>query len=377
MTMDPTILAVFGPPPEGTDLTENRAHENDAAAVAMLVLSAIFMILRFMARVVQRSGLHMDDWVTIVALFFVGATVGLTVAGSAHGAGKHVWAVTLGELTLIFQIMYAYTFVYAAAATATKVSILFFYRRIFVTTDLSFRISIYLGFFLSLSYPIIVWITMANCCKPLSFYWNQFSGAQGECIDSKSFFLALGIVNMLNDIFILMIPIPQIFKLQMSNKKKVAVTGILLLGSFVCIASVLRIYYLAVFINALDTTWVMGPVFIWTAIEPSLGIVSACLPHLGPLRHIVKEKLSGALSSGHTDQGSKGTPWRFSVRGDKKMLKLVDADDEIGLTNRVTAGSVLGKAHSSGSGGSEENVNAGIVVQSSFTQQTETKNGTP
>lgn len=54
-------------------------------------------------------------------------------------------------------------------------------------------------------------------------------------------------------------------------------------------------------------------------------------------------------------------------------MKVVEADDEIGLTNHVTAGSGLRKAHSIGSG-SEDNVHDhSIVMQSSFVQTTSKK----
>lgn len=72
---------------------------------------------------------------------------------------------------------------------------------------------------------------MGNCCSPITYYWNQFRGAEGHCIDVNTFYLALGIINMANDVVILTIPIPQILKLQMSTRKKAAVCGIMLLGS--------------------------------------------------------------------------------------------------------------------------------------------------
>lgn len=123
--------------------------------------------------------------------------------------------------------------VYSAVCCAAKVSILFFYRRVFMAShaDLSLRIGIYLGFFLTLSYPIIICVTMATACKPASYFWNQFGGASGTCIDTDTFFLALGIINMLNDIVVLLIPFPQIAKLQMNRRKKVAISGILAVGS--------------------------------------------------------------------------------------------------------------------------------------------------
>lgn len=65
--MDPAILAVFGPVPDGIDVEENKAPENDAAAVAMAVLAAIALVLRLLAKFVQRTGLKIDDWIIIVA----------------------------------------------------------------------------------------------------------------------------------------------------------------------------------------------------------------------------------------------------------------------------------------------------------------------
>ncbi|PWY74155.1 hypothetical protein BO83DRAFT_26618 [Aspergillus eucalypticola CBS 122712] len=49
-------------------------------------------------------------------------------------------------------------------SAASKVSILFFYRRVFMAchADLSLRIGIYLSFLLTLSYPIIICVKMAT-----------------------------------------------------------------------------------------------------------------------------------------------------------------------------------------------------------------------
>lgn len=49
-------------------------------------------------------------------------------------------------------------------------------------------------------------------------------------MDVPTFFFANGIAAMLIDVFILCIPIPIIYKLQMPLSQKVAVAGIFLLG---------------------------------------------------------------------------------------------------------------------------------------------------
>jgi len=52
--------------------------------------------------------------------------------------------------------------------------------------------------------------------------------------------------------------------------------------------------------------------------------------------------------------------------GDKNMMKLVEPDNNIGLANRATTRSVLGKAHSTGPG--SDGIVYRIMVLSSFMQ---------
>ncbi|PWY73062.1 hypothetical protein BO70DRAFT_389335 [Aspergillus heteromorphus CBS 117.55] len=349
MTVDPAIVAVFGQPPAGIDLADSRVAQDNRAVIALICLCVITVILRFVARLGLRNPLMLDDWLIVAALVFVCATAGLSMAGGAFGAGRHVWAITLPELTQIFKILFAYTFVYAASCSTCKLSILFFYRRVFVTShqDLSLRVSLLVGFGLTLSYPIIVWVTMGNCCRPVSYFWNEFSGATGTCIDTDTFFLAAGVVNMVNDIVVLLIPFPRIAKLQMHFRKKVAICAILALGSFVCVASAVRIYVLYQFIQGVDVTWMMGPVFIWSSIEPAVAIVCACLPHMAPLARAAHIRFLSSRDSKSGRPSYPSMPWRSGSEADahplpdrcsrfnKGRLPSCRPEDEIGLTSQV------------------------------------------
>ncbi|PYH55528.1 uncharacterized protein BO96DRAFT_446915 [Aspergillus niger CBS 101883] len=309
--LDPTIVAIFGQPPAHINLAVSQVRRDNAAVVSLLVLSIIAVVLRFIARLAVRNPFRLDDWLILVSLVFVAATAGLSLAGSTLGAGKHVWAVSLGDISSIFKILFTYTYMYAAGCSAYKLSILFFYRRVFVVVHqpLSLRLSILFGFLLALSYPVIVWVAMGNCCRPLSYFWNQFLGASGTCIDTDTFFLATGIINMVNDIIILLIPFRQIAKLQMNRRKKIAVCLILALGGFA-----VRIYVLYRFTQARDITWMMGPLFIWSSIEPSVAIVCACLPHLGPLVRLTRIRILSSQGSKGNHMPFTGSPWQSSRR---------------------------------------------------------------
>ena len=50
-----------------------------------------------------------------------------------------------------------------------------------------------------------------------------------------------------------------------------------------CIAGALRCYAVKIMNESEDVPWNFGRGFIWSSIEPSLGIVSACLPTLRPI----------------------------------------------------------------------------------------------
>lgn len=113
------------------------------------------------------------------------------------------------------------------------------YRRLFYTgngdmlvINRIFTIMYWAATFFTCIYPIIMWIVMAVACRPLNFFWTQYTGAtDGKCIDTLLFFLVFGIINMVNDVIILVVPIPRILKLHMNKRKKVSVAGIMLLGS--------------------------------------------------------------------------------------------------------------------------------------------------
>lgn len=73
---------------------------------------------------------------------------------------------------------------------------------------------------------------MLGACQPLDYYWREYTDptAKGKCINVNKFFLVMGIINMLTDVFILTIPMRKIYKLQMSRRRKATVVGILMLG---------------------------------------------------------------------------------------------------------------------------------------------------
>ena len=118
-------------------------------------------------------------------------------------------------------------------------------------------------------------------------------------MDLVAFSVGSGVTNLLTDVMILCLPMPMVLFLHTNRTQKLILTGIFFAGvlvspthlySFkrevvltaslsrsVCAGSIVRIVQLNQ-INGFDVTWELRNVFIWTSVEPSIGILSACLP---------------------------------------------------------------------------------------------------
>ena len=180
-----------------------------------------------------------DDTLVFFALALELATMVLTILGGLYGSGKHVWALNMNHLKMIFKVLYGYTFVYGAAAAAVKLSFVFFFARLFDTgvpvqcfgLRNYLRIAVWTGAILACSYAVMVWTVMLGVCRPISYFWDQYTEpTSGSCIDTTLFFLVAGIINMLIDIAILLIPIPCLLKLEVSRMDRLMLICIFMLG---------------------------------------------------------------------------------------------------------------------------------------------------
>lgn len=91
--------------------------------------------------------------------------------------------------------------------------------------------------------------------------------------------LSFSIITIFLDFILLFLPFPIVWKLQLSVKQRIAVSGLFFLGFIVCIAGIIQAYYVnAALVYSYDETWTGWPLWIASAIEVDLGIVR-------PLKH--------------------------------------------------------------------------------------------
>ena len=76
---------------------------------------------------------------------------------------------------------------------------------------------------------------------------------------------------------------PMLWQLQMPVKQRVGLLAVFGVGSIVCIAGAMRVYYSIVVNDGQDGTWTGFDLWTWEAVEVDLGIACACAPAVKPL----------------------------------------------------------------------------------------------
>jgi hypothetical protein len=125
-----------------------------------------------------------------------------------------------------FQLFYVGEVLYSVVLVISKVAIVLFYLRIFVNETfrkLAIAEIIFLGITLLTGLCVITFQ-----CKPISGQWNRT--IPSKCTNGNAAAYAFAGSGLLHDIIILVLPVVQLSKLQMSFEKKVRVIGMFSLG---------------------------------------------------------------------------------------------------------------------------------------------------
>jgi len=87
----------------------------------------------------------------------------------------------------------------------------------------------YLVMAVAVCWFVSVFLEQMLLCRPLAFNWNP-SIEGGRCANRPAAYLAAGIINLLTDLMVLCLPVPMVWKLQLSKRKKLALSSVFGVG---------------------------------------------------------------------------------------------------------------------------------------------------
>ena len=118
---------------------------------------------------------------------------------------------------------------YRTALTLIKTSIVIFYLRVFRVYRTWWRMALWFAFFMLWVWYIAFSAMALFRCRPISRAW-KIPGPSGQCLRSQPITLASRITDVVMDVWILILPIPMLWGLQMRLLRKVGITAVFILG---------------------------------------------------------------------------------------------------------------------------------------------------
>lgn len=263
----------------GSDYSVRQVQLISVCTICMTLSVTVVGLRLLVRRIGSVANSWWDDWVTVLALIASLMVNIFTLVGIPNGLGRHKNEVDQGKATSFGVSVYIQQISWAISIGLTIISILLFYLRLFPNRWMK-RTVYSVGIF-TMAWLIASALTIIFQCTPVPFFWNEkISG--GHCIDGNPFYFAIGITSTVAMITVLFLPLPIIIQLKTSTAKKLGLAGSFILGAFVCIASIVRLVVLFD-IKRNDLTYTSALPQLWSCVEASFGVISACVPSLTPL----------------------------------------------------------------------------------------------
>ncbi|WQF86882.1 Putative extracellular membrane protein, CFEM [Colletotrichum destructivum] len=259
---------------------ESRSHEVKTIAIALSVITFPVVALRCISRWMITRRLWWDDWTAVFATVLLAGLAGIEIASADLGFGTHYWNVELAAGTKLIQLFYVVQQLYILIQVFAKISILLFFSRIFPARWFQLTVRCFIAFLLI--HGLVFLLVIVFQCTPISSTWDR-SNPDRKCLNVTAIGYAGAVLSIVEDLVILVLPIPELVKLQLNIRKKIALGFMFSLGSFACITTMVRLKYLVMFSSTFDTTWDNVDIVIWSIVEEFCAILCASLPALRPL----------------------------------------------------------------------------------------------
>ena len=160
----------------------------------------------------------------------------ISIINSIHlGVGLHTLQLDPGRLVYILQLNYVGQLLFVLDTSLLRFSVLAFYARIFPIHRSSgvWWLRFYFATVsMSFIWPVFVLLFDALfICEPISKYWYYWQPeVSGTCVAISTVYYIETIGSLVVNLMTLIVPLPQIFKLNMQRRKKIAVAFSFLLG---------------------------------------------------------------------------------------------------------------------------------------------------
>ncbi|KAE9565854.1 hypothetical protein CGMCC3_g17391 [Colletotrichum fructicola] len=319
----------------------SRRTEVRRTLIISCSLVLVVVMLRLVSRVQYGGGLWRDDYMTIFAAALLIALTTVYLHITSIGFGMHYWTIPVGNGVVIRKMLYVGNLIYTVLQAAVKLSIVLFLGRVFPSETFR-RIALGIQLVLLLHGTLFT-IPFAAQCVPVQSIWDR-TITDRRCLNLQAVGYSSGGLAIAEDMAILLLPVPYLWRLKVSLRRRLAVIALFSMGSFACITSAVRVKYLVEYSTTFDETWDHVDIVVWSFVEQSVAMLCASLPSLRLLLVSVGTRHRPAPSEGFLSKDSPKHGWDRSLdrlRRCRTQIRKGSSNGSPDTGNRHTGDGVL------------------------------------
>ncbi|KAA8615528.1 hypothetical protein PtrV1_10924 [Pyrenophora tritici-repentis] len=304
-----------------------------AAVLLTGTLAFLTMGMRVYTRITKRNW-GTDDWIMLFGCIPLLTLTIVTALGSYHGIGAKDSTLARPNNESYVELAYFYFFLY---------EVFYCTSIIFVKLSIAFMLNRIAGrrvVFVYINYGIMCLCATTNLgaalyvifqCDPVSAAWKSDLRGKGYCdtqLHLQNVYFFCTSVNIFTDWATALMPIPLLWKVQMSKNTKVSVAGILGLGIFTSVTGLVRLKYTVSLTSKDEFLYGLAKILIWGYAEPALGMLVGNISTLRPLFHCILHLGANGSDQANTRGGTTGI---VSSKRQSNACRPFDFDFELGI----------------------------------------------
>ena len=226
-------------------------------------MGVIVVSARLYTRLFITRAAGLDDALIVIALIFGIALSALVMIGNHHWwSGHHIWDIPITKFAGHRLNIWNAEWCYVIATSATKISVLLFYRRISIKFSRGFIIATWAGIIFNIFYMIAFCMVLLLLCSPINAYWNSFNPIwvlmhPGQHCGKENIELPLsGVFSVIGDFYSALLPILIIVNLNLTRRQKLSLYALFSLAFLIVAAGIARTILMWQMMNEdYDFTW--------------------------------------------------------------------------------------------------------------------------
>ncbi|PLB47613.1 hypothetical protein P170DRAFT_409820 [Aspergillus steynii IBT 23096] len=287
----------------GDDLPTRKAAVY-GVGIGFMAFISIVIALRLWVRIFMLRAMGTDDVLMVVGtLLTFGLTI-TTMIGTQYGIGKHLSDINLEDYEALFKSVWATRILYTVGMGFVKMSLLWFFLRL--DQRWWMRWSVFFVMFIVVGLSFASFVGSIVSCTPPSKFWDVTGERPGHCMSpgpQQDFYEVNGILNIVTDILIWLLPIPMLWQLHITLVA--AIFGVFSIGILALSAACVRYNFVLDLEGNKDQFYPLADSLNWCTIEVYVAIFCGSAPSLSVL---IKTYAPRVFGTSKAQNYASGTP---------------------------------------------------------------------